>query len=91
MHYFISMNLGVSVNSNEVQKLLESSIPNSTVIAEGEGCNFQVSVVSTAFEGLSTVKRQQLVYSHLQDAISSGAIHAVTMKTLTPEQNKAKN
>lgn len=79
------------MNSNEVQKLLESSIPNSIVIAEGEGCNFQVSVISTAFEGLSTVKRQQLVYSHLQDAISSGAIHAVTMKTLTPEQNKAKN
>ncbi|MCZ2723043.1 BolA/IbaG family iron-sulfur metabolism protein [Marinomonas sp. 15G1-11] len=79
------------MNSNEVQKLLESSIPHSTVTAEGEGCNFQVSVVSTAFEGLSTVKRQQLVYSHLQEAISSGAIHAVTMKTLTPEQNNAKN
>ncbi len=85
------MNLGVSVNSNEVQKLLETSIPNSTVTAQGEGCNFQVSVISSSFEGLSTVKRQQLVYSHLQEAIASGAIHAVTMKTLTPEQNNATN
>ncbi|MFT2109787.1 BolA family protein [Marinomonas sp. 2405UD68-3] len=79
------------MNSNEVQKLLESSIPNSTVAAQGEGCNFQVTIVSSSFEGLSTVKRQQLVYSYLQEAIASGAIHAVTMKTLTPEQNNATN
>jgi acid stress-induced BolA-like protein IbaG/YrbA len=74
------------VNAGEVKALLESSIPNCEVIAEGEGCNFQVVVVTSEFEGLSTVKRQQLVYSHLQEAISSGAIHAVTMKTYTPEQ-----
>lgn len=74
------------MNAGEVKALLESSIPNCEVIAEGEGCNFQVVVVSNEFEGLSTVKRQQLVYSHLQEAISSGAIHAVTMKTYTPEQ-----
>ncbi|MGO2354531.1 MAG: BolA family protein [Marinomonas foliarum] len=74
------------MNAGEVKALLESSIPNCEVIAEGEGCNFQVVVVTSEFEGLSTVKRQQLVYSHLQEAISSGAIHAVTMKTYTPEQ-----
>jgi|TARA_R110001606_G_scaffold145460_3_gene285365 acid stress-induced BolA-like protein IbaG/YrbA len=74
------------VNAGEVKALLESSIRNCEVVAEGEGCNFQVVVVTSEFEGLSTVKRQQLVYSHLQEAISSGAIHAVTMKTYTPEQ-----
>ncbi|MBU1296564.1 cell division protein BolA [Marinomonas sp. UCMA 3892] len=74
------------MNAGEVKALLESSIRNCEVVAEGEGCNFQVVVVTSEFEGLSTVKRQQLVYSHLQEAISSGAIHAVTMKTYTPEQ-----
>jgi len=74
------------VNAGEVKALLESSIRESEVLAEGEGCNFRVVVVSSEFEGMSTVKRQQLVYSHLQDAIASGAIHAVTMKTYTPEQ-----
>ena len=77
------------MNASEVKALLESSIPQSDVIAEGEGCNFQVTVVAAVFEGLSTVKRQQLVYSHLQDAIASGAIHAVTMKTYTPEQKNS--
>ncbi|AWY00989.1 cell division protein BolA [Marinomonas primoryensis] len=74
------------MNASEVKALLESSIPHCEVIAQGEGCNFQVVVVTSEFEGLSTVKRQQLVYSHLQEAIASGAIHAVTMKTYTPEQ-----
>lgn len=77
------------MNASEVKALLESSIKDCQVIAEGEGCNFQVVVISSEFEGLSTVKRQQLIYSHLQDAISSGAIHAVTMKTFTPEQYSA--
>ena len=75
------------MNAGEVKTLLENAIPHCEVIAEGEGCNFQMVVVTSEFEGLSTVKRQQLVYSHLQDAIASGAIHAVTMKTYTPEQN----
>ncbi|TBR44790.1 BolA/IbaG family iron-sulfur metabolism protein [Marinomonas agarivorans] len=74
------------MESNEVKALLEGAIENCQVTAEGEGCNFQLTLISNAFDGLSTVKRQQLVYSHLQDAIASGAIHAVTMKTYTPEQ-----
>ncbi|MFD1383935.1 BolA family protein [Rhodanobacter aciditrophus] len=74
------------MNASEVKELLESKIEGSQVIAEGEGCNFKITVVADAFEGLNTVKRQQLIYSHLQDAISTGAIHAVTMKTLTPAQ-----
>ncbi|MGO3343926.1 MAG: BolA family protein [Marinomonas sp.] len=77
------------MNASEVKVLLESTINDCNVTAEGEGCNFRILVVSSDFEGMSTVKRQQLVYSHLQDAISSGAIHAVTMKTYTPEQYSA--
>lgn len=74
------------MNSTEVKALLEGAIENCQVIPEGEGCDFRLTVITDAFEGLSTVKRQQLVYSHLQDAISSGAIHAVTLKTYTHDQ-----
>jgi acid stress-induced BolA-like protein IbaG/YrbA len=44
-------------------------------------------LVSEAFSGLSRVKRQQLVYSFLNEKINSGEIHAVSMKCLTPEEN----
>lgn len=74
------------MNSQEIQALLEKAIENAQVIAEGEGCNFQLTIIADAFEGLSTVKRQQLVYAYLQEVIADGTIHAVTMKTYTPEQ-----
>ncbi len=77
------------MDANEVKILLESTINDCNVIAEGEGCNFSIVVISSDFEGLSTVERQQHVYFYLQEAISSGAIHAVTMKTYTPKQYRA--
>jgi len=35
------------------------------------------------------VKRQQLVYASLGDLISSGAIHAVNIRTMTPAEAAA--
>jgi len=50
---------------------------------EGEGCNFQLYLISDELQALSPVKRQQQVYSHLQPQIADGSIHAVTMKFFT--------
>ncbi|CAM4298024.1 BolA family protein [Vreelandella rituensis] len=71
---------------NEVKSLLESRLDGCDVHVQGEGCNFQVVAVGDAFEGLSPVKRQQLVYAALSDEIASGALHAVSIKTYTPAQ-----
>jgi BolA protein len=53
--------------------------------AEGGGGHFRVVVVSSRFEGLSRVKAQQLVYGALGELMATD-IHAVEMRTLTPEQ-----
>ncbi|WP_219339970.1 BolA family protein [Spartinivicinus marinus] len=68
------------VQALEVKQLLESTLPNTEVVVEGEGCNFQLTLVSDELMALSPVKRQQQVYALLNEAITSGAIHAVTMK-----------
>jgi acid stress-induced BolA-like protein IbaG/YrbA len=39
------------------------------------------------FEGLNAVKRQQAVYKVLNPHISSGAIHAVSMRLSTDAEN----
>lgn len=70
----------------QIQSSLESSIENAKVDARLEGNHAHVVVVSPTFEGLNPVKKQQLVYAALQDAIASGAIHAVHMKTFTPAE-----
>ncbi|WP_096085249.1 BolA family protein [Agaribacterium haliotis] len=75
----------------EIKALVEASVPESIVEVQVDGSHIALNVVSPAFEGLNTLKKQQLVYAGLQEAISSGAIHAVQMKTYTPEQWQAHN
>jgi acid stress-induced BolA-like protein IbaG/YrbA len=64
----------------EVKSLLEARLPNTQVEVEGEGCNFQLNLISDELAGLGPVKRQQQVYAHLNPWIADGSIHAVSMK-----------
>ena len=70
----------------EVKQLVEEKLEGCEVQTSGEGCDFQVTVVGDLFEGLTPVKKQQLVYSCLTDQIANGSIHAVNIRTYTPEQ-----
>jgi len=64
----------------EVKSFLEGKLPEVLVEVEGEGCNFQLNVISDELVALSPVKRQQQIYAHLNPWIADGSIHAVTMK-----------
>ncbi|APQ13811.1 MULTISPECIES: BolA family protein [Pseudomonadaceae] len=71
------------MQAQEVKSLLEAKLADTQVEVEGEGCNFQLYLISDELQALSPVKRQQQVYSHLQPQIADGSIHAVTMKFFT--------
>lgn len=79
------------MQAQEVKQIIESQLEGCQVMTAGEGCDFQITVVGDLFAGLSPVKKQQLVYACLQEQIASGAIHAITIKTYTPEQWQALN
>jgi acid stress-induced BolA-like protein IbaG/YrbA len=64
----------------EVKNLLEAQLPNTRVEVEGEGCTFQLNLISDELAALSPVKRQQQIYAHLNAWIAEGSNHAVTMK-----------
>lgn len=74
------------MNPEEIKSLLLAAIDAAEVDVKVDGSHVNLVVVSKVFEGLNPVKKQQLVYAALQDSIASGAIHAVNMKTYTPEQ-----
>jgi len=61
---------------------------NQHNVPAGSESHWNVVVVSAAFEGQRMVKRQRTVYGALK-AEMAGGIHALTMKTLTPEEWKA--
>ena len=54
----------------------------------GDGQHFQALVVSSAFAGKSRVQRHQLVYGALGERMRE-EIHALSMRTLTPEEWRA--
>jgi acid stress-induced BolA-like protein IbaG/YrbA len=74
------------VNPDEIQQLLLQQIPGCTAEVDVDGSHVNLMVVSDQFEGLNTLKKQQLVYGALNAAIADGRIHAVHMKTLTPTE-----
>ncbi len=52
---------------------------------EGDGQHFSALIVSNVFAGKSLIQRHQLVYAALGDRMRE-EIHALSMKTLTPEE-----
>ena len=51
----------------------------------GGGDHYQAVVISSQFEGKSLIQQHQLVYGAVSEAMASGAIHALALKTYTPE------
>src|SRR4051812_10621999 len=75
------------VIADDVQARVASAITSSEVIASGDSKRMEVTVVSPAFDGVSRVRRQQLVYGAIADLIRDGALHAVTIRAYTPGEH----
>ena len=74
------------ISNSKVISLIVNKLPDSKVKVENLKGNdhLQVTVISSKFNGLSLVKQHQLVYSALKEELASEAIHALAVKTETP-------
>jgi acid stress-induced BolA-like protein IbaG/YrbA len=70
----------------QLEQLLLEQLALAEVYVKAEGTNYNVIAVGSCFAEVSRVKQQQMVYAPLMDAIADGRIHAVSIKTFTPEQ-----
>ena len=76
------------VSPEQVKSMIKVGIPDAEVQVQdltGGGDHYQVVVVSPAFEGKGRVQQHQLVYKSVQQAMSTESIHALSLKTYTPE------
>ena len=76
------------VTSESVKQGILSGLACEHVEVAGDGQHFQALVVSDEFAGRSRVQRHQLVYAALGERMRE-EIHALSMRTLTPEEWKA--
>ncbi|PZP57805.1 MAG: BolA family transcriptional regulator [Azospira oryzae] len=69
----------------DVKRYIEQGLACDYVEVEGDGQHFEAIVVSPEFRGKTMVQQHQLVYKALGERMRS-QIHALSMKTYTPEQ-----
>lgn len=78
-----------TITHSEVEAMIITQYPEAAIYIEGEGCNLTISVISEQFVGQTMLKQHQGVMATLNDALASGRLHAVTLKTYTPDQWQA--
>ena len=76
------------MDPEQIKQQLNADLPECEVTVEGGDGKYLVTAVGNLFDGLNAVKRQQKIYQILNEHISSGAIHAVTMRLFTVEEFK---
>jgi len=70
----------------QIKEMIEGALDTSKVEVKGDGSMFDVIVVSNDFEGKMPVKKQQMVYATVNEHITSGEIHALTIKAYTEKE-----
>jgi acid stress-induced BolA-like protein IbaG/YrbA len=69
-----------------IQELIETGLPGAQARVQGDdGVHFEATVVSEAFRGKLPLARHRLVYATLGERMG-GEIHALALRTLTPEE-----
>lgn len=71
--------------SEHLKERLEKAFPDAEVDVSGDdGQHFRAEIVSERFEGLSRIQQHKLVQEVFGGELG-GAIHALSIKTSTPE------
>ena len=76
------------VTTESVKAGIQAGLACEHLEVAGDGQHFQALIVSREFEGRTRVQRHQLVYAALGERMRE-EIHALSMKTLTPQEWRA--
>lgn len=74
------------MQAEQVEKIIARCLPCEHLQVAGDGQHFEALIVSAEFVGKNRVQRQQRVNEVLRPHFDSGELHALSMKTQTPEE-----
>ncbi|OVZ55666.1 BolA family transcriptional regulator [Pigmentiphaga sp. NML080357] len=74
----------------QVRQYILDGLSCEHVDVQGDGQHFEALIVSSEFAGKRPIARHQLVYAALGERMRE-EIHALSMRTLTPQEFKAGN
>ncbi|MBN8448504.1 MAG: BolA/IbaG family iron-sulfur metabolism protein [Candidatus Accumulibacter necessarius] len=70
----------------QVEKIIAAGLSCEHLQVAGDGHHFEALIVSAEFAGKNRMQRQQRVNEVLRQHFNSGELHALSMKTQTPEE-----
>jgi len=70
----------------EIQGLIERGLSGCRAHVMGDGRHFSAVVVSPEFAGKTPLQKQRLVMATVRAEIDSDRLHALSIKTFTPEE-----
>lgn len=73
----------------KIKEEIQKALPDATIYVfdpMNDGQHFESIVVSPSFEGITLVKQHQAVMKPLKGAFETDAVHALRLKTFTPEK-----
>lgn len=74
------------MTNEEVTQVLKETLSLHDVKVKSEGSHYQIIAIDDQFDGMSRVKKQQMIYTPLSDKIADGTMHAITIKTFSVAQ-----
>ena len=74
------------MHPEQIIELIRAGLDCAHLQLDGYGQHFEAIIVSGEFAGKNRVQRQQRVYQTLKAQLDSGELHAISFKTLTPEE-----
>jgi acid stress-induced BolA-like protein IbaG/YrbA len=77
------------ISPEQLTSMITVALPDAEVKVEdltGGGDHYQATVVSESFAGKTLVQQHQMVYKAVNSVMANEALHALALKTFTPER-----
>ena len=77
------------VTPESIRQGIVAGLQCEHIEVRGDGQHFEAIIVSSEFAGKNRIQRQQHVNAVLKPYFDSGELHALSMKTITPDERSA--
>ena len=82
----------MAIEVEKLKNLLESAFPEAILALDdmlGDADHYGLTITSPVFEGLTRIKRHQLIYKAL-GSLMGNELHALSIRAHTPQEKEVK-
>ena len=77
------------MTADELKNIISSNLKCELIELDGDGQHWYATIVAAEFESKRLIQRHKLVYATLGEKIQTNEVHALSMKTYTPQEWQA--